>query len=213
MIYGTVRLDDMVAWQGEQRVGHLRSARSRSSCSSRRSIAENKRVPFDAPEGESEIVAGYFLEYSGMKLGMFMFGEYMELATSSALLTTLFFGGYALPFLHRDGITVAFGETVLFHQQDDPLPVVICSAWSPSSRRRCSSAGSSSSSAGRCPRFRYDQIMKLGWRVLAAARIANMMVTGVVLLAIEQGGRGSPALAAPWQHYPRASCWSPASAP
>ncbi len=69
-------------------------------------VAETKRIPFDQPEGESEIVAGYFLEYSGMKFGMFFMGEYIELFVSSALLVTLFFGGYALPFLHNDGVTV-----------------------------------------------------------------------------------------------------------
>jgi len=79
------------------------------------SIAENKRVPFDAPEGESEIVAGYYLEYSGFKFGMFMFGEYIELAISSAVLVTVFFGGYALPFLHRDGITIELGDTIYYH--------------------------------------------------------------------------------------------------
>src|SRR6185436_5175327 len=87
--------------------------------------AEGKRVPFDQPEGESEIVAGYFVEYSGMKFGMFYTGEYLELITSSALLTTLFLGGYNLPFLHRDGISVAFGDTLLYQFKMTHLAVTV----------------------------------------------------------------------------------------
>jgi len=85
-------------------------------------VAETKRIPFDQPEGESEIVAGYFVEYSGMKFGMFFMGEYIELFVSSALLVTLFFGGYQLPFLHHDGITVAFGDTKLFEYKAQEFP-------------------------------------------------------------------------------------------
>jgi NADH-quinone oxidoreductase subunit H len=89
--------------------------------------AETKRVPFDQPEGESEIVAGYFVEYSGMKWGMFYTGEYVELITSSAILVTLFFGGYHLPFLHRDGISVVFGDTHLYDYRMNHLAVTVIS--------------------------------------------------------------------------------------
>src|SRR6185369_13449882 len=91
------------------------------------SCAETKRIPFDQPEGESEIVAGYFVEYSGLKWVMFVIGEYIELITSSALLVTLFFGGHALPFLHRDGISVTFGDTTLFAYKMNHLAVTIIS--------------------------------------------------------------------------------------
>src|SRR5258708_39519311 len=84
-------------------------------------IAESKRAPFDLPEGESEIVAGYFLEYSGMKFGMFYMGEFIEVATSSALLVAIFLGGYNLPFLHRDGIHLAIGDDVLRHRPPPAL--------------------------------------------------------------------------------------------
>src|SRR4029077_9018474 len=87
--------------------------------------AETKRVPFDQPEGESEIVAGYFVEYSGMKFGMFYTGEYVELITSSALLVTLFFGGYSLPFRQRDGLFVGFGDTSLFDYKMTHLAVTL----------------------------------------------------------------------------------------
>ena len=98
----------MVDWQGENAWGIFVQPVRVLPLPRPRSIAEKKRVAFDAPEGESEIVAGYFLEYSGMKFGMFMFGEYMELVTSSALLVTLFFGGYApavlAPRRHHRGV-------------------------------------------------------------------------------------------------------------
>jgi NADH-quinone oxidoreductase subunit H len=188
MTYATLRLDDMVRWQSEHAWGifvqpvafflFLTAA-----------IAEQKRTPFDAPEGESEIVAGYFLEYSGLKWGMFMFGEYMEVVTSSALLTTIFFGGYALPFVHRDGLTIAFGDNVILHQNLAHWVVILLGVvaffgktvmvcWAQLFIRWT------------VPRFRYDQIMRLGWRMLLPAAILNMLVTGIVLLAIDQMGPG-----------------------
>jgi NADH-quinone oxidoreductase subunit H len=150
-------------------------------------VAENKRIPFDLPEAESELVSGYFTEYSGMKFGMFYFAEYMEVCTSSMLLVTLFLGGWQLPFLHRDGLTIAFGDVtlvkvILAHWAVELIGVlaffgkvlVVCSfqafvRWS-------------------LPRFRYDQLMKLGWRVLLPAALANIFVTGIVWLAIDRGG-------------------------
>ena len=83
MIYGSVRLDDMVRWQSENAWGIFVQPLAFFLFFAA-SIAETKRIPFDVPEGESEIVAGYLLEYSGMKFGMFMFGEYIELVVSSA---------------------------------------------------------------------------------------------------------------------------------
>ena len=71
-------------------------------------IAENKRTPFDLPEGESEII-GYFLEYSGMRFGMFFLAEFADIVVASALLTTLFFGGWQIPFLMADGFHLPGG--------------------------------------------------------------------------------------------------------
>jgi NADH-quinone oxidoreductase subunit H len=114
MLYGTVRLDDMVRWQGEncwgifaQPVGFVLFFAA--------AIAESKRIPFDLPEAESELVSGYFTEYSGMKFGMFYFAEYMEVATSSMLLVTIFLGGWQLPFIHRDGLSIELGTVTVFH--------------------------------------------------------------------------------------------------
>src|SRR6185295_3797747 len=124
MIYGSVRFPDMVNWQSEHAWGIFVQPLAFFLFLAA-SIAENKRVPFDAPEGESEIVAGYYLEYSGMKFGMFMMGEYVEFVFSSALMVTLFFGGYHLPFLHADGISVAFGKTVLYDLKMSHLAVSV----------------------------------------------------------------------------------------
>src|ERR1051325_12168285 len=106
IIYGGDRPSQMVEWQGENAWGIFVQPFAFVLFLAALA-AETKRVPFDQPEGESEIVAGYFVEYSGMKFGMFYLGEYAELITSSAILTTLFFGGYHLPLLHRDGLIIA----------------------------------------------------------------------------------------------------------
>jgi NADH-quinone oxidoreductase subunit H len=186
MMYGSVRLDDMVRWQSDNAWGiFVQPAGFFLFLAS--SIAENKRTPFDAPEGESEIVAGYFVEYSGMKFGMFMLGEYMELAVSSAVLVTIFFGGYSLPFLHRDGITVAFGDTVYYHTNMAHAAVIgigvatffiktwfVC--WTQLFIRWT------------ILRFRYDQIMKLGWRYLLPAALGNIVLTAIGLLLIREAG-------------------------
>jgi NADH-quinone oxidoreductase subunit H len=186
MVYRTVRLENMVVWQSDNAWGIFVMPVSFFLFLAA-SIAENKRVPFDAPEGESEIVAGYYLEYSGMKFGMFMLGEYMELAISSAVLVTIFFGGWALPFLHRDGITVEIGATTYFHQSLAHAAVIaigvvaffvktwlVC--WAQLFIRWT------------IPRFRYDQIMKLGWRFLLPTALVNMLVMALILLGVDQGG-------------------------
>jgi NADH-quinone oxidoreductase subunit H len=168
MMYGSVRLDDMVRWQSDNAWGiFVQPAGFFLFLAS--SIAENKRTPFDAPEGESEIVAGYFVEYSGMKFGMFMLGE------------------YSLPFLHRDGITVAFGDTVYYHTNMAHAAVIgigvatffiktwfVC--WTQLFIRWT------------ILRFRYDQIMKLGWRYLLPAALGNIVLTAIGLLLIREAG-------------------------
>ncbi len=105
MLYGTVRLDDMVRWQGENCWGIFAQPVAFFVFFAA-AVAESKRIPFDLPEAESELVSGYFTEYSGMKFGMFYFAEYMEVATSSMLIVTIFLGGWQIPWIHRDGITV-----------------------------------------------------------------------------------------------------------
>jgi NADH-quinone oxidoreductase subunit H len=188
LVYGSVRLSSMVEWQGENAWGIFVQPFAFFLFLAAL-VAETKRVPFDQPEGESEIVAGYFVEYSGFKFGMFFMGEYIELVFSSALLVTLFFGGYELPFLHNDGVSVAFGDTHLFDYRMNHLAVVLVSvvtffgktivmAWLQVFLRWT------------LPRFRYDQVMKLGWTKLLPLSLANLMVTGVLVLAADTAGPG-----------------------
>ena len=132
-------------------------------------------------------MSGYFTEYGGMKFGMFYFAEYAEVVTGSMLLVTLFLGGWALPFFHRDGLLIQFGTTTLAavplsHALMTVLGVlaffgkVLVVCWIQVFVRWT------------LPRFRYDQLMKLGWRMLLPASLANILVTGVVWLAIDKAG-------------------------
>ncbi|APR85105.1 NADH-ubiquinone oxidoreductase chain H [Minicystis rosea] len=188
LVYGSLRLNNMVEWQGENAWGIFVQPFAFFLFLAALA-AETKRVPFDQPEGESEIVAGYFVEYSGMKFGMFFMGEYIDLFVSSAILVTLFFGGYQLPFLHADGISVAFGDLKLFEYKMTHIAVVVISmlvffgktmlmTWVQVFFRWT------------LPRFRYDQVMKLGWTKLLPLSLANMMITGIIVLALENGGPG-----------------------
>ncbi len=186
MIYGTVRLDDMVRWQSEHAWGIFVQPLAFFLFFAA-AVAENKRIPFDLPEAESELVSGYFTEYAGMKFGMFYFAEYAEVVTGSMLIVTIFLGGWQLPFFHRDGLTIAFGNVQLLHASISHLGMtllgvlaffgkvlVVCFVqvfvrWT-------------------LPRFRYDQLMKLGWRVLLPASLVNILVTGCVWLLLDQAG-------------------------
>jgi NADH-quinone oxidoreductase subunit H len=182
MIYQTVRLDEMVRWQSEHAWGIFVQPLAFFLFFTA-AVAENKRIPFDLPEAESELVSGYFTEYAGMKFGMFYFAEYAEVVTGSMLIVTIFLGGWALPFFHRDGLTIEFGSTQLLHLPISHLwmtligvlaffgkVLVVCFVqvvvrWT-------------------LPRFRYDQLMKLGWRLLLPASLANILVTGIAVLAV-----------------------------
>ncbi len=186
MIYGTIRLDDMVRWQGEHTWGIFVQPLAFFLFFTA-AVAESKRIPFDLPEAESELVSGYFTEYSGMKFGMFYFAEYMEVVTSSMLLVTLFLGGWELPFLHRDGLTIEFGDTVLLHQVIPHIWMEIISVVA-FFGKVLAVCYVQAVIRWTLPRFRYDQLQKLGWRVLLPLSLANVLVTGVVYLAIDHAG-------------------------
>ena len=187
MVYGTVRLDDMVRWQDDHAWGIFVQPLAFFLFFAA-AVAENKRIPFDLPEAESELVSGYFTEYAGMKFGMFYFAEYAEVVTGSMLIVTIFLGGWALPFLHRDGITIPiqFGNhpihLALAHVWVTIIGVlafftkVLVVCWLQVFVRWT------------LPRFRYDQLMKLGWRVLLPLSLVNILLTGVVWLAVDQAG-------------------------
>jgi NADH-quinone oxidoreductase subunit H len=119
-------------------------------------IAETRRLPFDLPEAESELVAGYHSEYSGMKFGMFFVGEYLGVTLISALIAVLFFGGWMGPWLPP--IVWFFIKVIFF----------ICFFI----LLRAS-----------LPRPRFDQLMSWGWKLMLPLALANILVTGAVVLA------------------------------
>ena len=143
-------------------------------------VAETKRIPFDLPEGESELVAGYHVEYSGGKFLMFFAGEFAEIVTAAGLMTTLFFGGWQVPYLMRDGFHFPWGGIWLWpHLGVVGLQVAAFSTkllffcwlqillrWS-------------------VPRFRYDQVMRLGWKMLLPLALLNVTITAIVILAAQ----------------------------
>jgi NADH-quinone oxidoreductase subunit H len=143
-------------------------------------IAETKRTPFDLPEGEPELI-GYFVEYSGMRFGMFFLAEFMEVIFISAVIATVFLGGWQLPGFHSDGFAwwhmshwlVATLQFVIFAFK----VFVLC--WFQLMIRWT------------LPRFRPDQLMRLGWKQLLPASLANLLVTAGVILFFGIGG-GAP---------------------
>ena len=186
MVYGTLRVDKMIEWQSQNAWGIFVQPLAFFLFFTA-SVAESKRIPFDIPEGESEIVAGYFTEYAGMKFAMFFFAEYIAVVTSAGLMSAIFLGGWDLPFLYRDGLHVTIGGTVLFEQALPHVLVVVVGAL-----------GFVLKTLTLCwlqlmirwtlPRFRYDQLMRLGWRKLLPASLANVLATGLIVMAIVSAG-------------------------
>jgi len=185
MVYDSLILQDMVEWQRVPRIGGEHGFSLWGICVQplafflffTAAIAESKRIPFDIPEAESELAAGYFTEYSGMKFGMFFMGEFVEVITSSALLATLFLGGYDLPFLEDHGFDF-FGNIIgVPHALVIGLQVLtfvvklIILIWLQLMIRWS------------LPRFRYDQIMALCWKLLLPLSLLNVLVTAVGILA------------------------------
>ena len=188
MVYGTLRLDEMVRWQSEHAWGIFVQPLAFFLFFAA-AVAESKRIPFDLPEGESEIVAGYFTEYAGMKFAMFFFSEYIAVVSSSALMATLFLGGWHLPFLHRDGLTVAIGDSLLFYQALPHGLVILLGALA-FLAKIVTLCWVQLMIRWTLPRFRYDQLMRLGWRKLLPASLCNILFTGLVLLAVGSAGAG-----------------------
>ena len=140
-------------------------------------VAETKRIPFDLPEGESELVAGYHVEYSGGKFLMFFAGEFAEIVTAAGLITTLFFGGWQVPYLMRDGFHFPWGAvwllphlTVVVLQLVSFTVKIIFFCWLQILLRWS------------VPRFRYDQVMRLGWKMMLPAALLNVAVTAIVIV-------------------------------
>jgi len=130
-------------------------------------FAECNRVPFDLPECETELVGGYHTEYSSMKLGLYMFSEYINMFVSSALMASLYFGGYNFPFMNDLGLSenwiTILGVLAFFIKIFAFIFFFIWVRWT-------------------LPRFRYDQLMNLGWKMLIPLAIANIVLTGIITL-------------------------------
>ncbi|NNL67106.1 MAG: NADH-quinone oxidoreductase subunit H [Myxococcales bacterium] len=149
-------------------------------------MAENKRPPFGLPEGESEIVAGYHLEYSGMRWGLFYTAEFLEIPVIGCIVTAAFLGGWTIPYLDTAtliaGVGGWFGEgfatgvAVVLHVSAFFLKVVVM-IWLQMAIRWS------------MPQFRYDQVMDLCWKIMLPLSLANIFVTGLVILWLQ--GLGS----------------------
>ena len=148
-------------------------------------MAENKRPPFDLPEGESEIIAGYHLEYSGMRFGLFFMSEFIQIIVIAGLMATLFLGGWSIPYLSQQTIIAAL--TPLF---GEGLATVACMALHFASFmvKVVAMIWLQMQLRWTLPRFRYDQVMDLCWKIMLPLSIANILVTGLVML-IAGGGQ------------------------
>ncbi|GHN01926.1 NADH-quinone oxidoreductase subunit H [Cytophagales bacterium WSM2-2] len=134
-------------------------------------FAECNRTPFDLPECETELVGGYHTEYSSMKLGLYLFSEYINMFISAAVMSTLYFGGFNFPFMNDIGLSsnwitvigtaVFFGKIVFF------IFFFMWIRWT-------------------IPRFRYDQLMNLGWRIMIPLAIANIALSGLISLFVHR---------------------------
>ncbi|HEY8968818.1 MAG TPA: complex I subunit 1 family protein, partial [Puia sp.] len=134
-------------------------------------FAECNRTPFDLSEAENELNFGYHQEYSSMKLGFYLFAEYVNMFISSAVMATLYWGGYDVPFLndaayaqtHSQNLLAIFQIISMFGKIAIFIFFFMWVRWT-------------------IPRFRYDQLMRLGWKILIPLAIFNMLVTGFLVL-------------------------------
>ena len=127
-------------------------------------FAECNRTPFDLPECETELVGGYHTEYSSMKLGFYLFAEYINMFVSSAVISTLYFGGYNFPFMNNLGTGSKchyhYRYRCLFGKIGFFIFFFMWIRWT-------------------IPRFRYDQLMNLGWKILIPLAVINIFITGL----------------------------------
>ena len=185
LVYGTVNLNDIARQQSGVLFGFLPAwgiflQPFAATLFLTAAMAENKRIPFDLPEAESELIAGYFTEYSAMKMGLFMFAEFIEIAIVAALFTTLFLGGYNLPFMTDQGFVLPGGHAVpLGHTAIVVIQLLtflgkvlfmasfqILIRWT-------------------LPRFRWDQLLVFAWKFMFPLALVNLAVTAVWLWALQ----------------------------
>ncbi|MFC1791625.1 NADH-quinone oxidoreductase subunit H, partial [Gemmatimonadota bacterium] len=155
-------------------------------------FAETNRLPFDMPEAESELVGGFHTEYSGMKYAMYPMGEYAHMVTSSALMATLFFGGWDIPFWTGDD-AFFFQDQWIRGFGENGAPILAELAWWKSMFTFAAFATKTAFFMlvyiwvrWTVPRFRYDQIMQLGWKVMLPTALAYVMVVAATILTLDQ---------------------------
>ena len=140
-------------------------------------IAESKRIPFDLPEGESELISGYFTEYSGGKQAVFMLTDFAEMVVVAGLTTTLFFGAWQVPFLAREGFVFPWGSTI-----ELPHLLVVGLQLAAFTIKVAFFCWLQFLIRWTLPRFRYDQLMRLGWKILLPISLVNVVLTAFVVL-------------------------------
>ncbi|MBI4323116.1 MAG: NADH-quinone oxidoreductase subunit H, partial [Candidatus Omnitrophica bacterium] len=141
-------------------------------------LAETKRVPFDLPEGEPEII-GYFVEYSGMKFGLFFLTDFIETTLVAALTTVLFFGGWQVPYLGPEGFAFPWGGVIALSR----LTVVFLGVAA-FTLKVCFFLWLFMAIRWTLPRFRYDQLMNLGWKALFPLSLANIGATSLIRVLV-----------------------------
>jgi len=134
-------------------------------------FAETNRAPFDLPECETELIGGYHTEYSSMKLGFYLFSEYINMFISSAMIASLYFGGSDVPFIHSLGLShnwiTIIGILAFFAKIAFFMFLFMWIRWT-------------------LPRFRYDQLMRFGWKGLLPWAIANVILTGFIFMLLKK---------------------------
>ncbi|CUU05255.1 NADH-quinone oxidoreductase subunit H [Candidatus Thermokryptus mobilis] len=168
LVSGSIRIDEIIKSQANvwnifyQPVGFIIFLVS--------AFAETNRLPFDLPEAEPELVAGYHTEYSGMKFGAFYLAEYTNVITASLLTTAFFLGGWYFPFIDiysglNPNLAAILQIIVFFAKAGIIIFLFMLVRWT-------------------LPRFRYDQLMRLGWQVLLPLALLNVLVTGLVKILL-----------------------------
>ncbi|MEM1414146.1 MAG: complex I subunit 1 family protein [Myxococcota bacterium] len=194
MIYDSLRLEEMALWQAQNAWGiFLPPLTLAFILYFTAATAETKRVPFDVPEGESELVGGYLTEYSGLKFGIFFTGEYVEMVAFSALAAVLFFGGWDVPWLYANGfdlpgtwaITVPLTDWVISDKIAVTHWVVIALQVVSTLVKVIAFLFLQMMIRWSLPRFRYDQIMSLCWKGLLPLALVNILLTGILILLFD----------------------------
>jgi NADH-quinone oxidoreductase subunit H len=185
LIYGTVDLNDITRQQSGVLFGFVPAwgvvlQPFAATLFLTAAMAENKRIPFDLPEAESELIAGFYTEYSAMKMGLFMFAEFIEIAIVAALFTTLFLGGYNLPYMTDDGFVFPGNHVVpLGHTAIVVIQLVTFLA------KVLFMASFQILIRWTLPRFRWDQLLTFAWKFMFPLALVNLAVTTVWLWALQ----------------------------